>query len=362
MNRTDRIRAALPELQIPQELMAYLEKASPEDVFRVNLRQLEGRINVPVQTLLSVFLKLVQAGLFNLSWEYHCTHCNAIPDFKHSFGDLKSESFCPLCDLSFRNTLDQNVEVTFTAHPGFIEIPPEIPARLREEALQAVKEKRYRMPEKFLSGLQCLNNETFHELFGEQVLSSEESLGVETITFLFTDIKGSTQMYSDLGDAKSYEIVREHFKILFQAIADNGGLVIKTIGDAVMGSFLRPVQAVAAAVQVHNEFKKRQWSQIGYLQIKMGIHTGHAIVVNLNDSVDYFGNTVNLAARVQASVRNHDIRFTRRVLDDHEVVNFLKDRKAVLHKKFEMFKGINDPVEVYRYTPDEMHLHAGNPG
>ena len=351
MNRTDRIRTALPGFEVPAQLLQFIETASPEDLFRVNLVTLSTKINVPLDTLLSAFLKMVEAGLFNLSWEYHCTHCNAIPDFKHSFSELKAESYCPLCDLGFRNTLDKNVEVTFTAHNSFVEIPSEIPERIKAEAIAAVKEKRYQMPDHFLSGLQCLVNETFHQLFGEQVLSSEESLAVETITLLFTDIKGSTQMYSDLGDTKSYEIVREHFKILFQAIVQNGGVVVKTIGDAVMGSFLKPVNAIRAAVQVHDDFNKREWTSIGYLQIKMGIHTGHAIVVNLNDTVDYFGNTVNLAARVQASVKNHDIRFTKRVLEDSEVVSYLKERKAILHKKFEMFKGINDPVEVYRFTP-----------
>lgn len=343
-------RAILPEV-VPQPLAAFFDAAAPVDLFRVNLRRLETRLGIPAGQLLSIFLRLVSAGLFDLSWEYHCPHCKAIPDFKHNFADLKSDSFCPLCDVSFRNTLDQNVEVTFTAHPFLIEIPQEVRDRFKNEMIRSAQGRALQMPEQFLSGLACMNNAVFQELFGEQVLSAEESLQVGTVTFLFTDIKGSTQMYSDLGDARSYEVVRDHFKILFQAIVENNGMVVKTIGDAVMGSFLRPADALKAALSAHEQFKKREWTSVGYLKIKMGIHTGNAIVVNLNNAADYFGNTVNLAARIQASVDNHDIRFSTRVLEDPDVMTFLKKRKAVLRKRVESFKGINEPVDVYTFTP-----------
>lgn len=337
--------------ELPQHLAAFFDAAAPVDLYRINLRKLEHRLGIGVQQLLDIFLRLVSKGLFDLSWEYHCPHCNAIPDFKHNFGDLKTESFCPLCDLSFRNTLDQNVEVTFTAHPTLAVIPEDVRVRAREDMIAAVQNRTLKMPERFLSGLACLNNAVFQELFGEQVLSTEESLQVGTVTFLFTDIKGSTQMYSDLGDAKSYEVVRDHFKILFRSIVEHNGMVVKTIGDAVMGSFLQPVDALKAALRAHEEFKKREWASVGYLQIKMGIHTGNAIVVTLNDSADYFGNTVNLAARIQSSVDDHSIRFSRRVFEDADVLDFLKKNHAVLRKRMESFKGINDAVEVYTFNP-----------
>lgn len=337
---------------ISDELAQFFDTAGPQDLFRINLKQLSRKTGVPFQELLTLFLKLVDAGMFNLSWEYHCPHCNAIPGFKHNFGELKSEGECALCNMGFRNTLDKNIEVTFTAHPTFAEIPWSLMEQAKEAMIAAVKEKRLAMPAEFVSGLECLNNETFRELFGEQVLSTQESLAVETATFLFTDIKGSTQMYSDLGDAKSYDIVREHFKILFGAIARNNGVVVKTIGDAVMGSFLKPLDAFNAALEAHREFASRELSQAGYLKIKMGIHSGSAIVVNLNNAVDYFGNSVNLAARVQGSVENHEVSFTRRVLDDRAVNAFLKSKRARLRHKAEHFKGINGLVDVYTLSPE----------
>ncbi|EMJ88984.1 adenylate/guanylate cyclase domain-containing protein [Leptospira meyeri] len=352
MKNSEKILDLLGLETLPTTLVAFFDSSEPSDFFRINLKNLSEVTGVPFQDLLTIFLKLIDLGLFNLSWEYHCTHCNGIPGFKHNFSELKSEGECTLCEVSFRNTLDKNIEVTFTAHASFIEIPEVVFSEAKESMMAAVKEKRLKMPEQFVSGLECLNNETFRELFGEQVLSVQESLAVETVSFLFTDIKGSTQMYSDLGDAKSYDIVREHFKILFAAIARNNGIVVKTIGDAVMGSFLKPIDSLNAALEAHREFASRQLSQVGYLKIKMGIHSGSAIVVNLNRSVDYFGNSVNLAARVQGSVEDHEISFTKRILEDNSVHSFLKSKRAHLRRRMENFKGINGAVDVYTLSAD----------
>ncbi|GAB4427704.1 MAG: hypothetical protein OHK0011_09690 [Turneriella sp.] len=79
----------------------------------------------------------------------------------------------------------------------------------------------------------------------------------------------------------------------------------------------------------------------------MGMHTGSAIVVNLNNAVDYFGNTVNLAARVQSSVEDHAVRFTRRVLEDPAVNAALRARRARLKHRVMSFKGISGEVDVY---------------
>lgn len=352
VDRLERVTQALGALDDYPGLEAFFKSAEPHQLYRINLKQLSQQTQIPAPELLTIFLKLVDAGLFNLSWEYHCTHCNAIPGFEHKFSGLKSQGECPMCNLSFRNTLDKNIEVTFTAHASFIEIPASVAEQAKAAMISAVEERRLTMPSQYVSGLECMNNETFRELFGDQVLSTEESLAVETATFLFTDIKGSTQMYSDLGDARSYDIVREHFKILFAAISKNNGLVVKTIGDAVMGSFLRPLDALHAALEAHREFAVRELSQAGYLKIKMGMHTGSAIVVNMNKAVDYFGNAVNLAARVQGSVEDHEVSFTRRILDDAPVNAFLKTKRARLRHKTQNFKGINGQVDVYTLSPE----------
>ena len=80
----------------------------------------------------------------------------------------------------------------------------------------------------------------------------------------------------------------------------HNGAIIKTIGDAVMAAFLNPADAVQAALEMRSEiasFNERQPDKA--LILKIGVHKGAAIAVTLNDRLDYFGQTVNIAARVQ---------------------------------------------------------------
>ena len=351
LNTFERIREETHDLEIPAVLLDWLRESKPAGLFRINLKKLASTLGLPLPELLNHFLWMVDRGIFDLSWEIHCPHCNAVPDFFHHFGELKSTDFCPLCDLTFRGILDQNIEVTFTVQPSFVEIPEEIRNSYRDRMFSLAREGRYVLEGSYLSGLECLNNTIFHTLFGDQVLSTEESLEIRNVTILFTDIQGSTAMYTDLGDTRSYEIVREHFKILFKEIEDRGGYVVKTIGDAVMASFMSPVDALRAAVSAYEKFTTVSWEGTGNLQIKMGFHTGSVIAVNLNDRMDYFGNTVNIAARIEGKARDHSVCFTKTVFDRPDVQRFLRtDLRGkgakIYHRKVEL-KGIDSSYDFY---------------
>lgn len=334
------------------ELDAWLAKATTPELYRVNLKSLSSQLNTPMEPLLTVFLHAVQRGAFKLNWEYHCPHCDAIPDFKHNFNELSSEGFCGLCNLAFRNALDSNVQVTFTVQPTLQELSQQFLDEQMQNMMAAVQAGTWSQNLPFLSGLECLNNPLYQSIFGTEVLSAEESLEISKVTLLFTDIKGSTQMYSRLGDAASYRIVRDHFKILFREIEAQGGVVIKTIGDAVMASFIRPEDGVKAALGAYEVFKQREWDSVGKLEIKMGLHTGPVIVVNMNDHLDYFGNTVNKSARIQAVAENHTVCFTQEILDEPKVKQALKNWQSQhAGKVFQhtvRLKGIDGPVDFYR--------------
>ncbi|MEO6207600.1 MAG: DUF5939 domain-containing protein, partial [Candidatus Limnocylindrales bacterium] len=144
--------------------------------------------------------------------------------------------------------------------------------------------------------------QTFHDLFRAEVFQESEGFGVKDVTILFTDLKGSTQLYQREGDLNAYALVREHYGILSHAVSEQHGAVIKTIGDAIMATFDRPVDAVAAGLEMLRELPRMNTSPVhGDLVLKVGVHHGAAISVTLNDRVDYFGQTVNIAARVQSS-------------------------------------------------------------
>lgn len=341
-----------------ERLAPFLESATPSELFRINAAELADSLQIAKDDARDFFLYGTADGIFRLSWEFHCSHCNAVTDFKHNFGEVKGTGYCPLCDVNFRNVLDSNVEVTFTVHPAVIALPPSIEEEYRSAMIEAVKQNSYSMPDRFLSGMDCLHSTVFRELFGEEVLSADESLGIERASLLFTDIKGSTKMYSDLGDTVSYNVVRNHFKILFRDIEAEKGVVVKTIGDAVMASFRSPADAIAAALRIYRDFRAERLDPAGHLEIRVGVHTGPVIVVNLNDRIDYFGNTVNIAARIQGQVQSHSVGFSKEIYEDEavrkELRRFLDQQSAegepvdIMHRKTQL-KGIEGQVDLYYF-------------
>ena len=111
-----------------------------------------------------------------------------------------------------------------------------------------------------LSGKRLLTTQTFRDLFRSEVINTDETLSIKDITFLFTDLKGSTTMYEQIGDAKAYFLVRQHFDTLGRVIRYQNGAIVKTIGDAVMAVFDSPVEATSAALEMIdtlNEFNIR---------------------------------------------------------------------------------------------------------
>lgn len=152
-----------------------------------------------------------------------------------------------------------------------------------------------------LTGFQVVSVPAFRVLFGSETLSDRESLKIRDATLVFTDIKGSTSLYQRVGDVRAYKLVRDHFEILFDSILNHGGVVIKTIGDSVMASFLTPEQAVEGMLEVQKCFDtyNRKPEISDGIHIRAGIHRGPVIAVTLNDRLDYFGTTVNEAARIE---------------------------------------------------------------
>ena len=141
---------------------------------------------------------------------------------------------------------------------------------------------------------------------------------------MFTDLKGSTALYDRVGDLAAYDLVREHFRVLSEIVASEAGAVVKTIGDAVMATFPTPDRALAAALP---HARLDQGLRDGDLLIKIGIHEGPCLAVTLNDRLDYFGQTVNIAARVQSLADARSIFATRSVVENPQVAKMLETRQ-----------------------------------
>lgn len=166
--------------------------------------------------------------------------------------------------------------------------------------------------------------QTFRDLFARDVLRPGDDVGIGEVTLMFTDLKGSTAFYERVGDARAYHLVREHFSFLAALIREHEGAIVKTIGDAVMAAFADPAQAVRAALAIQ---RKVTGFNAGHddesILIKVGLHKGPCIAVTLNERLDYFGSTVNLAARLQGQSRGGDIVLSETLADDVSVAPLL---------------------------------------
>ncbi|HSR72176.1 MAG TPA: adenylate/guanylate cyclase domain-containing protein [Kiloniellales bacterium] len=192
--------------------------------------------------------------------------------------------------------------------------------------------------------------QAFRELFSDQVLRPGDEVSIRRTALMFTDLSASTRLYSEIGDGPAYHLVREHFAFLAGIVREHDGAIVKTIGDAIMAAFADPVDALAAALEIQRriaEFNDRSDSRP--LAIKLGLHEGPTIAVTLNERLDYFGTTVNMAARLQAESRGGDIVLSREFAADPAVAERLSG--LAMSSEAVRLKGFDEPVEFLRLLP-----------
>jgi class 3 adenylate cyclase len=202
------------------------------------------------------------------------------------------------------------------------------------------------------TALQVTTMQEFRDLFAAEVLTPGQEIGVQSLAILFSDLKDSTALYERIGDAQAYGWVQRHFTFLIECITRHQGALVKTIGDAVMAVFARPEAAVQAALTIQEkvgDFNREQHIDPP-LVIKIGVHHGPMIAINANNRLDYFGRTVNIAARVQGESVGGDVVLTADLLHHIAVQQVLKDFPTP--RPFTAtLKGITGPVMLYRLTP-----------
>jgi class 3 adenylate cyclase len=200
----------------------------------------------------------------------------------------------------------------------------------------------------FLTAKRMLSNQTFRDVFKADNLDIDQRLKITSLTFLFTDLKGSTALYERVGDLAAFDLVRAHFRALLAIIASEKGAVVKTIGDAVMATFVKPEHAIVAGLRMRAAMDTLNAERgTGDLVVKIGIHEGPCLAVMLNERQDYFGQTVNIAARVQGLSTSQAIHITGTVIDAPAVAALL-DREAIVPiQKQAALRGIADKIVVY---------------
>ncbi len=201
-----------------------------------------------------------------------------------------------------------------------------------------------------LSGPKVIANQAFRQLCPEQLLRPGDEISIGRVAILFSDLKGSTALYEEIGDSRAYVLVREHFEFLQQHVQARDGAVVKTIGDAVMAAFPEGSHALAAALDIQNDVASFNAGRgDAGISLKIGLHEGPCISVTTNGVLDYFGSSINLAARLQGQSQGGEIIISETVFSDPNVQTMLSGRVPV--RELVDLSGFAEPIGCYRLMP-----------
>ena len=189
----------------------------------------------------------------------------------------------------------------------------------------------------------------FRRDFAADILRPGASLRISRVTLFFSDLTGSTELYSTVGDAAAFRLVQDHFDVVLAILAEHHGALVKTIGDAVMAAFTSDDEALVASLAVLREFEKFRLMHPhnALTHIKLGVFGGPCYVVTANGVLDYFGQTVNIAARLQAQAASGEL-VVDEALADRAVERGVLAPELVKARYAATLKGVHDTVRVAR--------------
>jgi len=200
--------------------------------------------------------------------------------------------------------------------------------------------------EDILTAARVTNWQEFRDLFAHEVISPAEEITVGSQVVLFTDLRGSTAMYRSIGDARAYALVRDHFVILTEVVRSHHGTIVKTIGDAVMACFSRVDEALEAVRDMNRKLADDM--RAVPLTLKASLHAGPCLAVNANDRLDFFGTTINLAARMVSCCQGGDLVVSDELYYRPEMREFLKQSNTTPEPSDVRFRGFNEPRRIWR--------------
>jgi len=325
-------------------LRQFVQLAGDHELFRVNPRYLAEKLDWREERTLDVLTMLVAEKLWGLEWEAYCPACGNLLQRTEEFSELESHHQCENCYEESEIRLDEEITPRASIRENTRRLRPH--RRDDPDFRTNVDDELGRLP-----ALQLINRNLFREMLGTQVLPPDHSLGVQHLAVFLSDLKGSTAMYQKLGDAAAYQLVREHFDVIFSAVERHGGSAVKTIGDGVMGTFFDNASALRGVVEsvrgVSELNQQAGLSEDDRLRLKVGLHAGQCIVVTLNGRLDYFGSTVNIAARLSDLAQGDDIWLSKSVLED-PVARQIADELRCDREEMVSLRGIGEEVDVCR--------------
>ncbi|TML60049.1 MAG: adenylate/guanylate cyclase domain-containing protein [Actinobacteria bacterium] len=375
-------------------LVVLLERGDEQALARLRPYELADAWQAGRRESLELLLHSTRIGLTELRWELLCPSCRGPAATVGSLRDLDTGVHCETCGIDVSADLDRSVEVTFTPSPsvravdrrefcvGGPQLSPHVVAqqllgpaeerrltvRLRpgtyrvralgeaggdvfeatgetvvtlandSESERLLRLERTEWRDRAATAAEVTSLQAFRDLFSTEVLRPGEPVSVGTLTVLFTDLRDSTRFYREVGDAPAFGSVMQHLDVLREAVASEGGAVVKAMGDAIMAVFTHPAAAVRAGLAAQRAVAGRP------LELKVGVHTGPCIAITQNGALDYFGSTVNLAARLVSLSTGADVVVSGEVLADPEVEELALRREPLAAT----LKGFEESLELWR--------------
>ena len=274
--------------------------------------------------------------------------------WKYKVRSLKLQAQTLVRTLNDAKTSEATIKIHRpTLEPLALELGPDVSLTLEnsDDKDITVMLERVAVNESATTAAMVIAMSEFRTLFSEEVLAPDTPISVGAVALMFTDLKASTALYEVIGEAPAYGLVRRHFDLLRETIARCEGTLVKTIGDSVMAAFVDPAKAVEAAFKMHESINKDNAARSGpALTLKIGIHHGPCIAVNLNEILDYFGTAVNLAARVQKESEGGDIVLTEEIWRDPHVQTLLDERRHECEPFDCVLRGLSGTRTVYRIS------------
>ncbi len=330
------------QAKLYQSLRDYLLHAEACDVYHARPSQIAGSLNQPMRATLEGLVNAMFAGDAILHWELECPACKAFAEIKNPLALPIHETTCKACQTHFTVHSDEETQVTFSPHANLRPLEGQV------EDKAYLHELHQKFPPTTVHELMTV--QTFREWAQNEPLPSGEYLDVRKMVVWFSDLTGSTALYARNGDPFAFNLVREHFTLVTDAILAANGAVVKTIGDGVMAVFSYVNRGLQAALDANQRLEvfnnENQLSGDRRLQLKVGIHTGPAIVVTLNDRLDYFGTTVNIASRVSDLAKGQEIILTQMSQVEPEVADMMQPYRVDVFKSD--IRGLEEKMMVYR--------------
>jgi class 3 adenylate cyclase len=182
---------------------------------------------------------------------------------------------------------------------------------------------------------------------GEEAETGSEGLSADIVhTILFTDVEGSTALTQRLGDAKARDLLREHERLVREALKAHGGAEVKTMGDGFMASFSSATKALECSIAMQRAFAEWNESAEEPIRVRVGLNAGEPIAEDDPDGrSDLFGTAVILAARIAAKAEGGEI------LTSDTVRGLVAGKKFLFADRGDTaLRGFEDPVRLYEVS------------